>query len=203
LQKTYLSKGRKMLIEIPEMKNKHQRVWDTPVPIVKVDEELYRVYMLDEIGHPQDYAELVELMQDLDETVTIEWYLNSPGGVLNTATMLLDAMITCKAKLVGKLSGLVASAATMLTLGFDEVKIAPYIEFLVHNYSGGLSGKGNELRAQQAFVEKETAKLFKEVYKGFLTTAEIKRIMSDQDMWMSKDEIEKRLAKRKELLNEK
>jgi len=192
-----------MLIEIPEMKNKHQRVWDTPVPIVKVDEELYRVYMLDEIGHPQDYAELVELMQDLDETVTIEWYLNSPGGVLNTATMLLDAMITCKAKLVGKLSGLVASAATMLTLGFDEVKIAPYIEFLVHNYSGGLSGKGNELRAQQAFVEKETAKLFKEVYKGFLTTAEIKRIMSDQDMWMSKDEIEKRLAKRKELLNEK
>lgn len=198
-----MSKGRKMLIEIPEMKNKHQRVWDTPVPIVKVDEELYRVYMLDEIGHPQDYAELVELMQDLDETVTIEWYLNSPGGVLNTATMLLDAMITCKAKLVGKLSGLVASAATMLTLGFDEVKIAPYIEFLVHNYSGGLSGKGNELRAQQAFVEKETAKLFKEVYKGFLTTAEIKRIMSDQDMWMSKDEIEKRLAKRKELLNEK
>jgi len=164
---------------------------------------LYRVYMLDEMGMPQDYAELVELMQDLDETVTIEWHLNSPGGVLNTATMLLDAMISCKAKLVGKLSGLVASAATMLTLGFDEVEVAPYIEFLVHNYSGGLSGKGNELKAQQAFVEKETAKLFKEVYKGFLTTAEIKRIMSDQDMWMGKDEIERRLARRKELLSVK
>jgi len=192
-----------MTFEIPEIENEHQRVWDCPVPIVRVNEKLYRVYMLDEMGMPQDYAELVELMQDLDETVTIEWHLNSPGGVLNTATMLLDAMISCKAKLVGKLSGLVASAATMLTLGFDEVEVAPYIEFLVHNYSGGLSGKGNELKAQQAFVEKETAKLFKEVYKGFLTTAEIKRIMSDQDMWMGKDEIERRLARRKELLSVK
>jgi len=187
-----------MTFEIPVMKNEHERVWNTPVPIVKVNENLYRVYMLDEIGHPQDYAELVEMMQDLDETVTIEWYLNSPGGVLNTATMLLDAMINCKAKLVGKLSGLVASAATMLTLGFDEVEIAPYIEFLVHNYSGSVSGKGSEIKSQQAFIEKETTKLFKEVYKGFLTPAEIKKVMNDQDLWMGKEEIEKRLARRKE-----
>jgi len=189
-----------MLIEMPKMKNEYQRVWDTPCPIVKVNEELYRVYMMDEIGAPQDYADVVELMQDLDETVTIEWFLNSPGGVLSTATMLLDSMVNCKAKLVGKLSGFVASAATMLMLGFDEVEIAPYIEFLVHNYSGSVSGKGSEIKSQQAFVEKETAKLFKEMYKGFLTPAEIKKVMNDQDLWMGKEEIEKRLAKRKELM---
>ncbi len=189
-----------MIIEMPEMKNEHMKVWDSVVPVVKVHEKLYRVYMLDEIGVPADYAELIELLQDLDETVTIEWFLNSPGGVLNTATMLLDAMINCKAKLVGKLSGLVASAATMLTLGFDEVEVAPYIEFLIHNYSGSVSGKGSEIKSQQAFIEKETSKLFKEVYKGFLTPAEIKKIMNDQDMWMGKEEVEKRLAKRKELM---
>jgi len=189
-----------MTIEMPEMKNEHQKVWDSVCPIVKVNEELYRVYMLDEIGMPQDYAEVVELLQDLDETVTVEWFLNSPGGILSSATMILDALVNTKAKVIGKLSGLVASAATMLTMGFDEVEIAPYIEFLVHNYSGGLSGKGNELKSQQAFVEKETAKLFKEVYKGFLTPGEVKKIMSDQDIWMNKEEIEKRLAKRKEAM---
>jgi len=171
-----------MIIEMPTMKNEHMKVWDSVVPIVKVNEYLYRVYLLDEIGMPADYAELIELMQDLDETVTIEWFLNSPGGVLNTATMLLNGMINCKAKLIGKLSGIVASAATMLTLGFDEVEIAPYIEFLVHNYSGSVSGKGSEIKSQQAFIEKETAKLFKEVYKGFLTPAEIKKVMNDQHL---------------------
>jgi len=189
-----------MTLTIPEIKNPYQRVWDTPCPIVKVNEELYRVYMMDEIGAPQDYADVVELLQDLDKTVTIEWFLNSPGGVLSTATMLLDAIIKTEAKVVGKLSGMVASAATMLTMAFDEVEIAPYIEFMVHNYSGGLQGKGNELKTQQAFVEKTTLQLFKEVYKGFLTPAEIKKVMNDQDLWMGKEEIEKRLAKRKELM---
>jgi len=190
-----------MHIEIPNMKNEHERVWDRDCPIVKVNEKLYRIYMYNEIGTPDEYAELMELMQDLDETVTIEWFLNSPGGVLSSATMLLDAMFVCRAKLVGKLSGMVASAATMLTMAFDEVEIAPYIEFLVHNYSaGGLQGKGNELKVQQEFVDKVTLQLFKEVYKGFLTPTEIKKVMKDQDLWMTKDEIEKRLAKRKELM---
>lgn len=187
-----------MTFEIPVMKNEHERVWNTPVPIVKVNEELYRVYMLDEIGHPQDYGEVVELLNDLDETVTVEWYLNCPGGVLSSATMLLDAISKSKARVVGKLSGMVASAATMLTMAFDEVEVAPYVEFMVHNYSGGLQGKGNELKAQQSFVDKETNKLFKEVYKGFLTTREIKKVIDGTDLWMGKDEVETRLAKRKE-----
>ena len=81
-----------MHIEIPEMKNEHMKVWDSIVPIVKVHEKLYRVYMLDEIGMPAEYGELIELLQDLDDTVTVEWFLNSPGGVLNSATMILEAM---------------------------------------------------------------------------------------------------------------
>ena len=187
-----------MYIEMPAMKNEYQKVWDAPCPTVKVNEKLYRVYMLDEIGHPQDYGEVVEVLNDLDEDCVVEWFLNSPGGRLDSATMLLNAIDKTKAKVIGKLSGTVASAATMLTLAFDEIEIAPYIEFMIHNYSGGLQGKGNELKAQQAFVDKETAKLFKEVYKGFLTPREIKKVLDGTDLWMGKEETEKRLAKRNE-----
>jgi len=187
-----------MIIEMPTMKNEHMKVWDSVVPIVKVNEYLYRVYLLDEIGMPADYAELIELMQDLDETVTIEWFLNSPGGVLNTATMLLNGTVNCKAKLIGKLSGIVASAATMLTLGFDEVEIAPYIEFLVHAWSvSGQAGKANEIEAQNDFVKKETKRLFNEVYAGFLTPREITKVLKGTDIWLNENEVKERLEKRK------
>ena len=185
-----------MLIEIPEDKNEYRSVWDKPVPIIEVDKKLYRVYLLTEIYEPVNYGELVELMQDLDESVTIEWYMNTPGGNLDSAITVMDEIKKCKAKMVAKLSGTVASAGTMLTMAMDEIEIAPYTSFMIHNYSVGLSGKGKELKTQQAFMEKETAKLFKEVYRGFLTAAELKRVLNDQDIWMGKEEVETRWKKR-------
>ena len=186
------------MIEMPEMKNEHERVWDASVPIVKVNEKLYRVYMMDEIGMPVEYAELVELLQDLDETVTVEWFLNSPGGVLSSATMVLEAMVKTKAKLVGKLSGMVASAATILTMAFDEVGVAPYVEFMIHAWSvSGQAGKANEIEAQNDFVKRETKRLFSEVYEGFLTVREINKIIKGADMWMNEKEVMERLKARK------
>jgi len=189
-----------MLIEIPKDKNEYRSVWDKPVGIVKVNSYLYRVYILDEIYAPVEYGELVELFHDLDEDVTVEVYLNTNGGSLDSAIMLIDTMKNSKTKVIGKLSGTVASAGTMLTMAFDEVEVAPYTSFMIHNYSsGGVSGKGNELKMQQAFIDKETAKLFKEVYKGFLTPREIKKVINDQDMWMDKEEVERRFAKKLEM----
>jgi len=190
-----------MLIEIPKDKNEYRSVWDKPVGIVKVNSYLYRVYILDEIYAPVEYGELVELFHDLDDDVTVEVYLNTNGGSLDSAIMLIDAMKNSNARVIGKLSGMVASAGTMLTMAFDEVEVAPYTSFMIHNYSssGGGAIKGNELKVQQAFTEKETAKLFREVYKGFLTPREIKKVINDQDMWMDKEEVEKRFAKKLEM----
>jgi len=185
-----------MYIDIPVNKD-YKSVWDKSVPIVEVVKETYyRVYILDEIGHPQDYGELVELMQDMDEHCKIVFYINTPGGVLDTASMLMDVIKNCKAKTVGKLSGTVASAGTMLALVMDELYIAPFTSFMIHAWSGGASGKANEIKAQQEHMEKETKKLFQVVYKGFLTNREINKILAGTDMWMNNEEVEKRLARR-------
>lgn len=187
-----------MYIEIPPMKNEYVKVWDAPCPIVEVSKKHYRVYMLDEIGAPGDYGELVEVLQDLDESCIVEFHINTPGGVLDTAVMLMNAIRKTKAKTIGKLSGTVASAGTMIALVIDELELAPYTAFMVHNYSGGLQGKGNELKVQQAFMDKETKRLFTEVYKGFLTSREIKKVLDGTDIWLNEEEVNKRLAKRKE-----
>jgi len=188
-----------MIIDIP-VQNDYKSVWNKPVPILEVaKEKYYRVYLLDEIGHPQDYGEVIELLQDLDETTTVEFHINTPGGVLDTANMLMDAIKNCNAKTLGKLSGTVASAGTMLALVMDELYIAPFTSFMIHAWSGGASGKANEIKAQQEHMEKETKKLFQVVYKDFLTTREINKILAGTDMWMGKEEVEKRLEKRKNL----
>jgi len=153
--------------------------------------------MLDEISMPQDYAELVELMQDLDETVTIEFHVNTPGGVLDTAIMLINAIVQCKAKVVGKLSGMVASAGTMIALVFDEVEIAPYTSFMVHAWSvSGQAGKANEIEAQNDFAKKETKRLFNEVYAGFLTQREVTKVLKGTDIWLNENEVLERLGKK-------
>jgi len=174
-----------MLIELPEEKNEYLSVWDKPVPILEVNKELYRVYLLDGIGAPQDYGELVELLSDLDKSVTIEWYLNTPGGCLDATIMLVDAISKSEAKMVGKLSGTVASAGTMLTLAMDEIDVAPYTAFMIHAWSvSGQAGKANEIEAQNAFYKKETKRMFNEMYSGFLTGREINKIIAGTDMWM-------------------
>jgi len=186
-----------MVIEMPAMKNEHMKVWDSVCPIVKVHEKLYRVYFLNEVGVPDDYAELMELMQDLDETVTVEWFLNSPGGVLDSAIMLLDAIHSTKAKVIGKLSGMVASAASMLALVFDEVNIAPYTSFMIHAWSvSGQAGKANEIEAQNDFAKKETKRLFNDIYAGFLTSREINKVLKGTDIWLNGNEVLDRLNKR-------
>ena len=186
-----------MYIEMPVIKNEYQKVWDTPCPVVKVNEKLYRVYMLDEIGHPQDYGELIEILNDLDEECVVEWYLNSPGGRLDTTTMLMNAINDTKAKVIGKISGTVASAATMLVMVFDEVEVAPYVEFMIHAWSvSGQAGKANEIEAQNDFVKKETRHLFNDVYDEFLTTREINKVLKGTDIWLNSEEVKERLNRR-------
>ena len=184
-----------MYIEIPQMKNEYAKVWDTVCPIVRVNKNYYRVYMLDEISAPIDYGELVEVLQDLDESCTVEFHVNTPGGVLNTAVMLINEINKTKAKTVGVLSGTVASAGTMIALAVDELEIAPYTAFMIHAWSvTGQHGKANEIEAQNNFMKKETKRLFNSIYKDFLTSREIKKVLDGTDIWLNEEEVNKRLA---------
>jgi len=38
---------------------------------------------------------------------------------------------------------------------------------MIHNYSGGMSGKGHEMKARQKFTDEHLNDAFKYFYKGF------------------------------------
>ena len=122
----------------------------------------------------------------------VKLYLNTPGGVVDTALMLADAIRRSKAKIVAHLAGTVASAGTLIIMACDDIIVAPFTSFMIHNYSGGAVGKGHELKARQAFVDKQLNEAFKAFYLGFLTEEEMTQVIDGTDFWMGADEIQER-----------
>lgn len=127
------------LIPLPQPKK--TTVWDQYVPIVKVPTG-YRIYVTDEMESPDNYNEAYNTIRNAEKHEVVEFIINTPGGVIDTALMLVDAIRLSKAKTIAYLSGSVASAGTLLTLACDKVEVADSTIFMIHNYSAGAHGKG-------------------------------------------------------------
>ncbi len=119
------------------------RIWDLQVPIIKDEEnKIISVYLRDTVDEPCVYNELSYVLDAAEEGDTVNLYLNTPGGVVDTAFMIADDIKRSKARVVAQLSGTVASAGTLITMACDDIAIAPFTSFMIHNYSGGAVGKG-------------------------------------------------------------
>ena len=164
------------------------RIWDLDVPIVQ-QKNITHVYITSSIDEPEIYNELCHLLYTASEAETFHMYLNTPGGIIDSAFMIMDAMKNSKARIVGHLSGTVASAGTVLSLSCDDIVVADHTAWMSHNYSGGISGKGHEMKARQEFIDKSLNSSFTAIHKGFFTDDEINDLIEGKDFWMGKDEV--------------
>lgn len=180
-------------IELPKDK---KSVWDEYVPIVRKAREI-DVYLTDAIDVPATYNELLATINEAMVGDTVNLYINNGGGAIDSAFMLADAMTKCEAHIVGHLSGTVASAATMLTMYCDEIRVAPFIQFMVHNYSHGTSGTGSQVKEYVNFADRELVAAIKVIYAGFLTEEEMASISEDdKEIWLNTQEVEDRWVKK-------
>ncbi len=190
-----------MEITIPmaeeEVKDDKQTVWDDYTPIIRSGNQHF-VYLSDDIVAPYNYSKLTHLLCTMTKKDTVNMHVNTVGGDLSTVVQLCDAMTRCQGTVVVHLSGYVASGGTFITMCADKLIVAPNTRFLIHNYSGGVSGKGNEVKAEQAFMETYVPALYRDVYKDFLTPAEINVVLDDKDMWMGTEEVLVRWGVKKE-----
>jgi len=171
--------------------------WDKCVPIV-VNDDVVTVYMNEEVYEVDVYNELCYMLEHTQARQVRLCMNNGGGGGADPMKSIVHSMSKCTAELVGVLSGTVASAATMIALHCDKLEIADYTGWLTHYYSSGLNGKGNEIKAQHDFESVEIPKMFKKIHKGFLTPAEISRVINGKDIWLNKDQVLERFAKMKE-----
>jgi len=174
-------------IELPKDKTS---VWDNYCPVVQTpDGRQVHIFLTDAIESPSTYNEVYFKLISAQVGDSITVHINNPGGYLSAANMLYTAMKKCKATIHGVLSGTVASAATVLTMACDTIEVAPYTEFLIHNYSGGVAGKGKEAKDQMDFVNNEINESFRDYYKGFLSEEEISDVIDDHDIWLNSREV--------------
>jgi ATP-dependent protease ClpP protease subunit len=178
------------------------RVFDLDVPIL-TNGQSTEVFLTTSIGDPGLYDELCYrlLRADADETFT--FHICTPGGDLDSAIRILDAMRRSKATIVGDLSGSVNSAGTMITMGCDSIRCAPHTSFMIHYYSASVEGKGSELKARQSFMNRILENLMYDVYEGFLTPAEVATTVEGADFWFDSTEVMDRWETRKTTLTKK
>lgn len=169
-------------------------VWSNYVPIIS-DKNHTTAYITNTIEEPSEYNELCFRLKSASPAEIFTLVINTPGGILDSALMLVDAIKTSKAKVIAQISGTVASAGTIITLACDDVEVAPHTAFMIHNYSSsGGHGKGHEIKAMQAFVDANLNASFTSLYGGFLTPKEIRDVIDGKDIWMGQEEVLSRWA---------
>jgi ATP-dependent Clp protease protease subunit len=177
------------------------RIWDLDVPVVNdVENKNIKVYLTGAIEEPYQYNEMCYLLGTADKNTTVDIYLNTPGGIIDSAFMIANAISNSEAKVIGHLSGTVASAGTLISMACDELKLTPHLSFMIHNYSGGMAGKGHEMKARQKFTDDHLNDAFKSFYSGFLTEDEMDKVIEGTDLWMNTDEVTERWSNRVEYL---
>lgn len=184
-----------------ELPRKATRIWDLHVPII-VDKENNTItaFVTDVIEDPHSYNELCYLLSTASADITAHLIINTPGGIIDSAFMIANAIVDSSAKVVGHLTGTVASAGTLISMVCDELIVSPHTSFMVHNYSGGMTGKGHEMKARQKFTDEHLNTAFRFFYSGFLKEDEMNSVIEGTDLWMGSDEVTERWSNRVEYL---
>jgi ATP-dependent protease ClpP protease subunit len=171
-------------------------LFDKEVPILR-DGNTLHCYLADDIGEPKKYNELCFVLDTIEDDMDVKLHISTMGGHLDSAFKLLASLKKTKAPTTAVLTGTVASAGTIITLGCDNLECEDYTSFMIHNYSSGVSGKGNEMVDYLNFTDKTLRRTFKEIYGGFLTDREITSVIKGKDMWLDKADVDKRWARMK------
>ena len=162
---------------------------------------LYEFYICGAIEEPECYIDMFDIIRHSRAHDTIKIYLNSFGGDMFTGIQFLRVLSEADGDVIVSIEGACMSAATLIMLAADSVEITPNSSVMVHNYSSGTFGKGNEMHLQIQHERKWSENLFKDVYADFLTADEITSVLNGKDLWMDSEETMLRLEERAEIMN--
>jgi ATP-dependent protease ClpP protease subunit len=165
-----------------------------------------QVYLDEAIREPAYYRSVIQRINNLSEEDILELYINTPGGRVDSAISIINAIGNTSAEVVGIIDNEASSAGSLIALSCPNLVVAPYSTIMIHNWFGGGSGKGGDLVTQVNYSNDMLRKLMTEVYQGFLTELELKELFIGRDYYFHSDEIEERLILRNkffEKLNKK
>lgn len=160
-----------------------------------VTHKAHHIYFSEAIGDPVDYVDVIHRIKMAAAGDVIYMYLNLPGGRIDTGVQILNAMRASQAHIITVMEGEVCSLGTIIFLSGDEFVVHDHCLFMIHNFSGGVSGKGHEQMAQLEGITRWFTSICREVYLPFLTEKELDSVLKGDDLWFSSEDVRKRLNK--------
>lgn len=160
-----------------------------------IEVQRHRVYLSDELGSPADYIELIDELRSASSHDEFTLFLNSSGGRVDAGLQLINAMRASAATVTTVLDPYAYSMAAFIFLASDFQVVPENAQLMLHNYSSGLLGKGNEQLAEVRAASHSFQNLFKSICHPFLNMDEIISIMNGQDLWLDADNIRKRFKR--------
>jgi len=160
----------------------------------------YDVFIDTDIGSPAAYRDLNFLLNTASEDDHFNLYINSPGGQLNTALMIIESLKVTEASTSAIIQGECHSAASMITMYCQEVHVLDSAHMLLHTATYGTVGNTSNVKAHTEFTTRQVEKLITNTYSGFLSPEEIEKVKLGVELWFDAEEIRERLEDRIEYL---
>lgn len=83
----------------------------------------------------------------------IEVLINSPGGYVYEGSEIYYLLKTYRGNVTVDIVGVAASAASVIAMAGDKVRIAPTAQIMIHNVSGGARGDYRDLQHEAEVLE--------------------------------------------------
>jgi ATP-dependent Clp protease protease subunit len=115
-------------------------------------------------------------------------HLSSNGGEIFSAFAIVDTIRQMKSKVYTYVDGAAASAATLVLLAGEKRYMGKYSHLLIHQLSGGMYGKFNEME-DEIYNCTALMKLLKSFYKE-KTKMPMKKLdeILSKDIWLNAEE---------------
>ena len=158
---------------------------------------IHEFYLSGTIESADEYVDWFDIIRHSGPTDVIRIIINSYGGDMFTAIQFMRVLTETEATVIISVEGACMSAATIVFLCADQFEVSEHSMFMMHTYSGGVMGKGGEMLDQLQHERAWSEKLWRDIYKDFLTEEEIQSILNNKDLWMDGEQVIKRLEEKK------
>ena len=156
----------------------------------------YDVFIDTDIEEPAEYRDLISLLFSAGEYDSINIFINSNGGNLDTALAVVEGLKCTQARVIAHIVGACHSAASIISMYCHEVAVLDSAYSMVHTATFGTVGNTGNVRAHTDFTVKMVERLLHETYEGFLTASELQEVKKGVELWFDAEEIRERMKKR-------
>ena len=152
------------------------------------DSRVGYVDLIEAIDAPEAYQREFEILRTARKTDQVLVTINTPGGRLDTAVHLIDAIQECKGKVTARLVGDGFSAGSLIFLSCKNKQVGRFGSLMLHRESAGMVGKGSDTEKQMEYQKKYMNEVYNEIYSPYLDAKDMERLMDGTDLWFSAKE---------------